>query len=258
LKILLVKKVLIRVFIMKILVISDVHSNIWALSAILSFEKDVDVLCCAGDLLDYGTTPVEVIDCLKSINISNYIVKGNHDLHVIETWKNGSYKLVSGREYKWVHHNCSRINEDHVDYLMQLPETIYFEADGYQYIIKHQYRESYETIDNCHQFNEFWSEHAPGKDSSYKNKRIIFGHTHQQCIHILRDDMVLLNPGSTSYRRPGDPDKAAQYMVIKDGSVELKGIPYERGGLLAEALVYKRNNSMMPSEIADFEFFFGD
>ncbi len=242
---------------MKILVISDVHSNIYALNTILSFEKDVDILCCAGDLLDYGTTPVEVIECIKSIEIPTYMVKGNHDLNVIETWWNGSYRFVTGQDYKWIHHNCKQINENHVDYLMQLPETIYFEADGYEYLIRHQYKESYETIENCHQFNEFWSEHSPQKDSNFKNRRIIFGHTHQQCIHILRDDQVWLNPGSTSYRRPGDTDKTAQYLVIQNGSVELKGIPYDRGALLAAALVHKKNNTMMPSEIADFEFFFG-
>jgi len=78
-------KALIQVFIMKILVVSDVHSNIWVLNAILRFERDVDIFCCAGDMLDYGTTPVEVIECLKNIKILKYIVKGNHDLHVIET-----------------------------------------------------------------------------------------------------------------------------------------------------------------------------
>ena len=242
---------------MKILVISDVHSNIYALNAILDFEEDVDLFCCAGDLMDYGTTPVEVIDCLINMRIPTFIVKGNHDLNVIETWRTGVHRLVTDQEFKWIHHNCNKININHIDYLMQLPETVCFEADGFKYLIKHQYNDSYETIQNCYQFNEFWCDQSLGNGSNYERRRIIFGHTHQQCIHILRDDMTWLNPGSASYRRPGDPDKTAQYMIIENGLIELKGIPYERGALLSEALDYKKHHSMMLSEIADFEFFFG-
>jgi len=242
---------------MKILVISDLHSNIYALNTILGFEKDLDMLCCAGDLLDYGTTPVEVIERLSSLEIPTHIVCGNHDLDVIETWHKGTHQHVCGQDFKWIHHNCNLIQARHVDFLMRLPEVEFFEADGFEYLLKHQYKESYETIDNVQKFEEFWHAYMPGIKTNKKNKRIIFGHTHQQCIHILKDNRVWLNPGSTSYRRPGDMDKTAQYLIIDCGMIELKSIPYNREALFAEALVYKTNDAMMHSEIADFEFFFG-
>lgn len=50
---------------MKLLVVSDIHSNIWALETILSAEKAYDQLCCAGDLVDYGIAPKEVISTLR-------------------------------------------------------------------------------------------------------------------------------------------------------------------------------------------------
>ena len=42
---------------MKILALSDIHSNIYALDAIWDKEKDADLIVAAGDLVDYGPFP---------------------------------------------------------------------------------------------------------------------------------------------------------------------------------------------------------
>lgn len=47
---------------MKVLVLSDVHANIWALDTVLKQESEYDLLCYAGDMIDYGTAPAEVIE----------------------------------------------------------------------------------------------------------------------------------------------------------------------------------------------------
>ena len=67
-----------------------------------------------------------------------------------------------------------------------------------------------------------------------------------------------MNPGSISYRRPDDPEKNAQYMVIKDGKTEIKKISYDRSALYYEALIQKKRGQMLVTEIQDFMFFFGD
>ncbi|MEF3419289.1 metallophosphoesterase family protein, partial [Escherichia coli] len=56
---------------MKIAVISDIHSNIYALDAVLADieTKDVDITVCTGDLVGYGTKPNEVIETLKKNKI---------------------------------------------------------------------------------------------------------------------------------------------------------------------------------------------
>ena len=46
---------------MRILLISDIHSNIEALKAILNKEKDFDLLAVAGDLVDYGTNQLSAL-----------------------------------------------------------------------------------------------------------------------------------------------------------------------------------------------------
>ena len=65
-------------------VISDVHSNYEALSAVLDYLEDVGVggwICC-GDLVGYGPDPDACLDRIRTLkNLS--IICGNHDLAVI-------------------------------------------------------------------------------------------------------------------------------------------------------------------------------
>ena len=70
--------------------------------------------------------------------------------------------------------------------------------------------------------------------------------------------MEWINSGSVSYRRPDDPDKTAHYMVIENGVVVMKQIPYNRQPLYEEALRQIEDGRMMDSEIQDFMFFFGN
>ncbi|MCI8660835.1 MAG: metallophosphoesterase family protein [Lachnospiraceae bacterium] len=241
---------------MKILVISDIHSNIWALDKVLEVEAGWDRICCAGDLVDYGTAPKEVINTMR--NIPNlWLVKGNHDVHTVNTWREYRHSHIKPWDYKWVHHNCERLDEEQIDYLDHLPEHLVFEADGWEYLLQHQYGPSYEVVESRYQFEEYWRKY--GKQvSEGVGRRMIFGHSHRQCIHILEEDCLWLNPGSISYRRPDDPDKTAHYMVIEDGRIRIKQVPYNRSHLFWEAVSFQKIHGMMETELQDFYFFFGN
>ena len=117
---------------MKVLVVSDVHANIAALNTILEKEADYDILCCAGDYTDYGIYPAEVIERFRNLK-NTHLVYGNHDLHVINTYESKEWKNVEDGKYKWVHYNCEQLNDQDIRWLKQLPETAYFEADGWKY-----------------------------------------------------------------------------------------------------------------------------
>ena len=56
---------------MKIAVISDIHSNIYALDKVIDDikSKNVDMVVCTGDLVGYGTRPNEVIHKIKEEKI---------------------------------------------------------------------------------------------------------------------------------------------------------------------------------------------
>ena len=241
---------------MKLLVISDIHANIWALNAVLNAEKDFDLVCCAGDYTDYGIAPVEVIDRMRTLTPA-YLVYGNHDIHVLNTYRSGEWMNVNEGDYKWVHYNCERLENGTISWLSSLPETLCFEVDDWLYCIQHQFDNAYGVIECRDAFDRFWKEKT-GNENRFRKRRVIFGHTHRQCIHILDENMQWLNPGSISYRRPDDPDKTAHYAVINDGEITLKRIDYDRMPQLMEAKKYLGNNKMMRTEIQDFMFFFGN
>ena len=63
---------------MRILVFSDIHSNLTALEAVLSMAGNVDAYWCLGDLVGYGPDPNECIERVREL--PNLIcVRGNHD-----------------------------------------------------------------------------------------------------------------------------------------------------------------------------------
>ena len=68
---------------MKLLVLSDAHANIWALREIIKEEKNFDSLAFAGDMVDYGIAPSQVIAWFRSAE-NAFIVQGNHDLHIVK------------------------------------------------------------------------------------------------------------------------------------------------------------------------------
>ena len=64
---------------MRYLILSDIHSNIEALTACTRRARDAgydQVLCC-GDLVGYGPNPIEAIDGIRSLNAVT--IRGNHD-----------------------------------------------------------------------------------------------------------------------------------------------------------------------------------
>ncbi|HEX5147431.1 MAG TPA: metallophosphoesterase family protein, partial [Candidatus Limnocylindrales bacterium] len=73
---------------MRIAVISDVHSNLLALDAVLAHVGSVDALWHLGDVVGYGPEPDAVVERLAAIGALG--VRGNHDL-----------AAVGGDEIEW-------------------------------------------------------------------------------------------------------------------------------------------------------------
>ena len=241
---------------MRILLISDIHSNIEALKAILNKEKDFDLLAVAGDLVDYGTNPAECVEFFMNYKKPLALVHGNHDTHLINIYRNTDWKNVTGKDFKWVHENCWKLGEEHVSFLESLPDHLCFEADGWKYMIQHQYDSSYGIIESFKQFDNYWDEFSE-YSGDYSRRRLIFGHSHRQTMSMLFGEREWINPGSISYRRPDDPDKEAHYAIIEDGKVEFRRTAYDRSVQFKVAQEHYKMGDMMETELQDFYFFFG-
>lgn len=111
---------------MKIAVISDIHSNIYALEAVLDDIKnrDIDLVACTGDLVGYGTRPNEVINTIRKNRILT--IMGNYDDAI------GNFKLVCGCDYKdpkdaekaslSMHFTSMETTDENKKYLSSLPK----------------------------------------------------------------------------------------------------------------------------------------
>jgi diadenosine tetraphosphatase ApaH/serine/threonine PP2A family protein phosphatase len=62
---------------MRALILSDIHSNLEALEAVLSAAPEHDVVWNLGDVVGYGASPNEVADQVQ--RLGGIVVRGNHD-----------------------------------------------------------------------------------------------------------------------------------------------------------------------------------
>ena len=233
---------------MKILLLSDIHANIFALRAIEQAEAWDEVWCC-GDLVDCGPFPMEVIRWMQAHNAR--CVRGNHDAHVLAITPEDCRRAWDEHRWHWCHHNRELLDDAALAYLRSLPETLCLSADGVAYQMQHQYDDGYGTVESIDQFNRYWQGDAAPE------RRLLFGHTHRQCVHQLDAKTGWLNPGSASYRRPDDPDKRAHYMMIEDGRIRFGALAYDRSPLLAPAQDFLRDGHMHAASLQDAFFFFG-
>ena len=237
---------------MKLLILSDLHSNAEGVRAILQKEGGADAIYAAGDFVDYGTDPAGTIAWVRANGVR--CVRGNHDDRLISVYRAGGYAGLPQERCAWVHHNCERLAEADVKFLESLPTHLSFTADGIEYLMAHRCGEGYATIDSQYHFDRYWEEnfalpHAPGAE-----RRMIFGHSHRQLVQRHDGRSLWLNPGSASYRRPDEPSKDAFYAVIEDGAILLRHTPYNRTPLARE--VQRMRPFLMPEEwhVADFFF----
>lgn len=233
---------------MKALILSDIHANIQALRAIWQQERDSDVIYCTGDLVDYGPWPRDVLDWVREHRV--VCTQGNHDAWVALTYRNGQQPdTLPADQREWRHHNIGLMEEADIAFLESLPRSVTFELDGVRYGMAHLYQD-YNIITSVHAYRTFCATTFGSEDAI---DRLILGHTHRQVVYYLRDDMLWLNPGSVSYRRPDDPDQTAHYATIIDGQIALKQLEYEH------AVVFEQVEQveLKEAESAVARWFFG-
>jgi putative phosphoesterase len=209
---------------MKVLILSDIHSNIYALEAIWKKERDCSLIYCVGDLVDYGPYPKQVLDWIRAHQVK--CVQGNHDQWVVMNGQDASsLRRIPYQERGWVHHNASLLDQSDFEFLTQLPKSIVFDLDGITYAMTHLYHD-YEEIVSLYAYHQFLNRefYCAETDSIH---RLILGHTHRQAVRYLSDQTLWLNPGSVSYRRRDDPDQSAHYAIITDGTIQLRRLSYD-------------------------------
>jgi diadenosine tetraphosphatase ApaH/serine/threonine PP2A family protein phosphatase len=101
---------------MRVLVLSDIHSNLEALRAVLAAAPAHDAVWNLGDVVGYGANPNEVIDRVRALG--SVFVRGNHDKVCGGVEGLEDFNPIAGRAAKWTRFVLSA---EHTDWLRQMP-----------------------------------------------------------------------------------------------------------------------------------------
>lgn len=98
----------------KIAFISDIHSNIVALKAVLKDieNRGITRIFCLGDIVIKGSSPCEVLDLIK--DKCEVVIMGNCDNYAV----NPEYYPTHLKHYQWYH---NILGEERIKYLENLP-----------------------------------------------------------------------------------------------------------------------------------------
>ncbi|MCR1955440.1 metallophosphatase family protein [Clostridioides mangenotii] len=194
---------------MRIAVISDIHSNIYALDAVLTNIEtiDVDITVCTGDLVGYGTRPNEVIETLKRNKILT--IMGNYDDAI------GNLKIVCGCDYPdpkdaekaglSMHFTSQATINENKEYLRNLPKDLRFTFDNKAIRFVHG---------STRLINEYLKQDSKEADevmSELVDDILVCGHTHIPYAKYY-GEKLLVNAGSVGKPKTGNPN--ANYVII--------------------------------------------
>jgi len=106
-----------RPFAVRILLLSDIHSNLEALDACLDAAPAHDLVVNLGDTVGYGGNPNEVI--ARAQSLGHVFVRGNHDKAVSGLMDLEDFNPVAGLATLWTRDHLTRAN---LDWLRKLPQ----------------------------------------------------------------------------------------------------------------------------------------
>jgi predicted phosphodiesterase len=103
---------------MRALVISDVHSNLQALEAVLAAAPRYDVVWNLGDIVGYGANPNEVVELTRSLG--GIVVRGNHDRACSGKMRFDEYRNLSWNASAAVQWTQKALTETNTKWLSRL------------------------------------------------------------------------------------------------------------------------------------------
>ena len=219
---------------MRYAIISDIHANLTAFTAILDDIKRrgwVDRVWCLGDIVGYGPDPHECIEALRRID--HICVAGNHDLAAIGKIGTDEFSPDAAASGQWT---AKQLSSTDIAYLEKLPMVIeegsFTLVHGsprdpiWEYLLTTSLaRENFALFTT--QFCLVGHSHAP-LVFTCDEKGDISGKRFSTDVKLVRDgDRMIINPGGVG--QPRDGDARASYAIYDNNSglMTLYRIPYD-------------------------------
>ena len=98
---------------MLVAIVSDIHSNLAALEAVLADCQDCDQIWCLGDVVGYGPDPTACIDRIRAF--SETCIAGNHDLAAIGRLPITEFNGLAAEAAIWTAGQLSALDRQFLD-----------------------------------------------------------------------------------------------------------------------------------------------
>lgn len=187
--------------VMRIAIISDIHSNYQALTKALSLidRSRIDLIYCLGDIVGYGANPNECVALVRERVAAS--VLGNHDLASIDPSFARHFTKPGRIAAQWTNRTLS---PDHLAYLQSLPYTVNTELLTFVHASPFAPHE-WEYVQSL--------QSAEKQFGAFQTQLCFIGHTHVPSVcgenlktFVFRKEMrFLINVGSIGQPRDGNP-----------------------------------------------------
>jgi putative phosphoesterase len=240
---------------MRYALISDIHSNLPALQAVLEdIDKrgDIDAIYHLGDLTGYAPWPNETIALIRERQVPG--IAGNYDSTIATDYKHCGCRAdtphdeeLSHQSYEWTR---GQLTEEHKNYLRSLPFRIDIRplgghASGPTITLVHG-NQTLNTVYVTEDRTDDFLRKMATDTGARSGDAICFGHTHKPW-HRTVDGIHFINTGSVG--RPKDDNWHAGYVVLDAASgikPDFVRIPYN-----VNETVDAIRTSDLPSEFAE-------
>lgn len=244
---------------MRTLILSDIHANLTALSAVLEDAKPYDRVWCLGDIVGYGPDPNACVERLRELP-GLKCIKGNHDSAILGEIDKNAFNFEARASLEWLD---SKLKPHNRRWLATLEERLKIE----QFTLVHGSPR-----------NPIWEyimdlSVARQNMSAFDTQLCLVGHTHIPCVFKMDEDeaitstrlyamspevlfklahRAIINPGSVG--QPRDHDPRSSYLMYDSTSgdytyhrvaydfekvqerIQAAGLPSRHGDRLASGL----------------------
>lgn len=216
--------------------ISDIHSNLEALEAVVEdIQKfDVDQVYCLGDVVGYGPDPCECIDLVRECDV---VLLGNHDNGAL--YDPEGFNANAERAIFWTRAQLEREDSEKVaerwDFLNERPrrhkdgDFLFVHGSARNPLNEYVFPEDihlHRKMEVIFQFIDKYCfqghTHVPGVFT----EKLTF-HTPAELEYQYRLDgaKTMINVGSVGQPRDGDP--RACYVLLEDDLVKFRRVEYD-------------------------------
>lgn len=234
---------------MRFAILSDIHSNLEALEAVLAdaTAQGCTNFVCLGDIVGYNANPKE---CLKIIqDLECPVVKGNHDEQVSIVRSTEGFNELAEEAIDWTR---AQLSADDKAWLADLRLT----RQVRDFTIVHA------TLDTPGQWGYVFNDLDAIASFTYQHTSVcFFGHTHWPTAFVREDNVrriavgqIILSPGKRYFINPGsigqprDRDWRAAYCILHTDRlvVEERRVKYD-----LETAQRKIRAAGLPDRLAD-------